>query len=105
MQRLKNGTFGRNLQCHARTIKEVNTFLEKDHKKEVKDAGLIAEAQRIEHYEISGYGTAARYAKELGLKDIQDKLHKTLEEERKTDEKLNKIAEKRLIREAKKENA
>ena len=83
-------------------IKEVNSFLRKDHRKEVKDEGLIAEAQRIEHYEISGYGTAARYAKELGMKDIAEKLHRTLEEERKTDEKLNGLAENRLNQEAKK---
>ncbi len=82
-------------------IKELHGFLRKDHAKEVKDAGLIAEAQRMEHYEIAGYGTAARYAKELGFKDMAEKLHKTLEEERAADEKLTKLAERRLNREAK----
>lgn len=82
-------------------IKELNHFLEQDTEKDVKDAGLVAEAQRIEHYEISGYGTTVRYAKELGYKDIASKLHKTLEEEFKTDEKLTKIAEARLNKAAK----
>lgn len=82
-------------------INELKTFLRKDHEKEVRDAGLIAEAQRMEHYEIAGYGTAARYAKELGFKDVAEKLHKTLEEERAADEKLTKLAERRLNREAK----
>lgn len=82
-------------------IKELDSFLKDDTEKDVQDAGLIAEAQRMEHYEISGYGTTIRYAKELGYDDIASKLHKTLEDEYKTDEKLTKLAESRLNREAK----
>ncbi len=82
-------------------IKEAESFIKEDADKEVKDAGLIAEAQRVEHYEISGYGTATRYAKELGHDKIAEKLHKTLEEEYGADEKLNKMAEGRLNRKAK----
>lgn len=82
-------------------IKEAESFIKEDADKEVKDAGLIAEAQRVEHYEISGYGTAARYAKELGHDEIGKKLHKTLEEEYGADEKLNKMAEGRLNKKAK----
>ena len=82
-------------------IKELDHFLEQDTEKDVKDAGLVAEAQRIEHYEISGYGTTIRYAKELGYKEIASKLHKTLEEEFSADEKLTKIAEGRLNKKAK----
>lgn len=81
-------------------IKEAESFIEEDAESEVKDAGLIAEAQRVEHYEISGYGTAVRYAKELGHDKIANKLHKTLEEEYKADEKLNKMAEGRLNKKA-----
>lgn len=82
-------------------IKEAESFIKEDADKEVKDAGLIAEAQRVEHYEISGYGTAVRYAKELGHDKIADKLYKTLEEEYSADEKLNKMAEGRLNKKAK----
>lgn len=64
------------------------------------DAGLIAEAQRIEHYEISGYGTAVRFAKELGHNDIAKTLHKTLDEEYDADKALDKLAENRLNKKA-----
>ena len=83
-------------------IKEAESFLEEDAEKDVRDAGLIAEAQRVEHYEISGYGTAVRYAKELGHDDIAKKLQKTLDEEYKTDDLLTDMAEDRVNRKAKK---
>lgn len=83
-------------------IEEAESFLEEDADEDVKDAGIIAEAQRVEHYEISGYGTVIRYAKELGHDKIAKKLAKTLDEEYKADQDLNKMAEGRLNREAKK---
>lgn len=83
-------------------IEEAESFLKEKADDDVRDAGIIAEAQRIEHYEISGYGTAVRYAKELGHKEIAKKLQKTLDEEYKTDQDLTKMAESRLNREAKK---
>ena len=58
-------------------VKEADSFLKEDANPDVRDAGIIAEAQRVEHYEISGYGTVIRYAKELGHKNIADKLAKT----------------------------
>ncbi|MGO3182063.1 MAG: YciE/YciF ferroxidase family protein [Aequorivita sp.] len=79
-------------------IKNVEGFLKEDIEKEVKDIGLISGAQCIEHYEISGYGTAVRYAKELGHDDIAKKLQETLNEEYNCDEKLTAIAEDRLNR-------
>ncbi len=81
-------------------IKEAQSMIDEDAEKAVKDAGLIAEAQRVEHYEISGYGTVVRYAKELGHTAIAKKLQKTLDEEHSADEKLNKMAEKRLNKKA-----
>ena len=82
-------------------VKEAESFLEEDAEKDVMDAGLIAEAQRVEHYEISGYGTAVRFAKELGYDDIASKLQKTLDEEYKADNLLTDMAEDRLNRKAK----
>lgn len=82
-------------------VKEAESFLEEDAEKDVMDAGLIAEAQRVEHYEISGYGTAVRFAKELGYDDIASKLQKTLDEEYKADDLLTNMAEDRLNRKAK----
>ncbi|UOB16732.1 YciE/YciF ferroxidase family protein [Abyssalbus ytuae] len=81
-------------------IKEAESFLEEDTDDDVLNAGLIAEAQRVEHYEISGYGTAVRYARELGHDEIANTLQKTLNEEYDADKKLNQMAEGRLNEEA-----
>lgn len=59
---------------------------------EVMDAALIAAAQRIEHYEISGYGTAAHYAGRLNHPDAAGLLRQTLAEEQHTDTMLNDLA-------------
>jgi ferritin-like metal-binding protein YciE len=81
-------------------IKEARNFLKEDADEDVKNAGMIAEAQRIEHYEISAYGTAVRYAKELGHEKVAKKLHDTLDEEYEADEKLNDLAEDRINKKA-----
>lgn len=81
-------------------IKEAESFIKEKKDEDVNNAGLIAEAQRVEHYEISGYGTAIRYAKELGHKKIASKLKETLDEEYGADDKLNVMAEQRLNRKA-----
>src|SRR6476660_2036884 len=57
------------------------------------DAGLLAAAQAVEHYEISRYGTLRTWAEELGLEDAASLLEETLEEEKATDEALTEIAE------------
>ncbi|MGB6936306.1 MAG: ferritin-like domain-containing protein [Xanthobacteraceae bacterium] len=57
------------------------------------DAGLLAAAQAVEHYEMSRYGTLRTWARELGLNDAVRLLEQTLEEEKKTDATLTKIAE------------
>jgi ferritin-like metal-binding protein YciE len=56
------------------------------------DAGLIAAAQKVEHYEIASYGTLATYAKILGLNNALELLKETLAEEKETDEKLTELA-------------
>ena len=58
----------------------------------VKDAALISAAQRVEHYEIAGYGTARTLADELDLDDAKDLLDQTLDEESNADKLLTKIA-------------
>jgi ferritin-like metal-binding protein YciE len=57
-----------------------------------KDAALIAAAQRVEHYEIAGYGTARTLADQLGHDDVKRLMNETLDEEAAADEKLTKIA-------------
>ena len=59
----------------------------------VLDAGLIAAAQHVEHYEIASYGTVATWAKLLGRTDDAELLAQSLEEEKQTDEKLTQLAE------------
>jgi ferritin-like metal-binding protein YciE len=58
----------------------------------LRDAGLVASAQKLEHYEIAAYGTAAALASQLELRDDQRMLHDSLEEERKTNAALTKLA-------------
>lgn len=82
-------------------IKEAKEFISEDASKEVRDAGIIADAQRIEHYEISAYGTAVQFAKGLHKNDITKKLQKTLDEESSADEKLNKLAVDNINKQAK----
>ncbi len=58
----------------------------------VRDADLIGAAQRVEHYEMAGYGTARAFAKALGLSRVADLLQRTLNEEGATNKKLTQIA-------------
>lgn len=85
-------------------IDEAESFLEDDSDSDVRDAGIIAESQRIEHYEISAYGTAAQYAKALDLDETAQLLQMTLEEEAHADETLNNLAVNNLNRQAKNNN-
>jgi ferritin-like metal-binding protein YciE len=64
------------------------------------DAGLLAAAQAVEHYEISRYGTLRTWAEELGLNDAASLLQETLDEEKATDQALTKIAESVVNQEA-----
>lgn len=59
----------------------------------IKDAALIAAAQRVEHYEMAGYGSARNFAQRCGRQDVADLLHQTLQEEGGADKKLTQIAE------------
>jgi ferritin-like metal-binding protein YciE len=69
------------------------------------DAGLLAAAQAVEHYEISRYGTLRAWAQELGLDDAVDLLKETLDEEEATDEALTELAESLVNQEAQEEEA
>jgi ferritin-like metal-binding protein YciE len=73
-------------------IKEGGEMIEEDPGPEELDAGLISAAQRVEHYEMAGYGCVATYAKLLGETEAESLLRKTLEEERDTDKKLTKLS-------------
>jgi hypothetical protein len=68
--------------------------------RDCRDAGIIASAQRVEHYEIAVYGSLATWARQLGLPDDARVLHGILEEEKRADEKLSHLAEQGVNREA-----
>jgi ferritin-like metal-binding protein YciE len=74
-------------------IKEGELMVKAEGKSDVRDAGLIGAAQRVEHYEIAGYGTARTLARRLGETEIASVLQQTLNEESEADKKLTDIAE------------
>jgi ferritin-like metal-binding protein YciE len=68
-----------------------------------RDAGIIMSAQKVEHYEISAYGSLASIATTLGMNEVADILHETLEEEKETDANLSSLAENNINLEAEQE--
>lgn len=74
-------------------LEEGSEMIKEDADPDVMDAGLIAAAQKVEHYEISAYGTLIAYANLLGMDTAAKTLKETLDEERATDEKLTVLAE------------
>jgi ferritin-like metal-binding protein YciE len=81
-------------------IEEGNELLQEDAEPDVLDAGMIAAAQKVEHYEIASYGTARAWAQRLGYDQAARILQETLEEESMANEKLTKIAESHVNMEA-----
>ena len=73
-------------------IEEANEVIESTEKNEVRDAALIAAAQKVEHYEIASYGTLATLAEQLAYPAAVKLLAQTLEEEKETDLKLTDLA-------------
>ena len=73
-------------------IKEAGKMIEMLKGDDLRDAGLLASAQKLEHYEIAAYGSVAALAGQLELRDDQQLLHDSLEEEKRTDELLTSLA-------------
>jgi ferritin-like metal-binding protein YciE len=74
-------------------LKEGAELVEKGWEDAVRDAAIIAAAQRVEHYEMAGYGCARTYAELLGDEDAGELLQKTLDEEKEANDKLTELAE------------
>jgi ferritin-like metal-binding protein YciE len=81
-------------------LAESERLLDQDIVKEVRDAAMIGAAQKIEHYEIAGYGTARTFAEMLGEEEAAKLLQMTLDEEIETDERLTELAEDTINAEA-----
>ena len=73
-------------------IEEGNEWMEEDASPQVMDAGLIAAAQRVEHYEMAGYGTVHNFSELLGEKQAAGLLAETLQEEKAADKQLTALA-------------
>jgi ferritin-like metal-binding protein YciE len=84
---------GKHCAGMAGIVEEGSEKLQEDMEGSVLDACLIASAQKVEHYEISAYGTAIAWAEALGLNDVAEVLTETLNEEKAADEKLSALAE------------
>lgn len=81
-------------------IEEAKELISEKPDPDVLDAGLIAAAQHIEHYEMAGYGCARTYARQLGFSEQADMLQTTLDEEGTTDKLLTELAERSINIEA-----
>ncbi len=84
---------GKKCQAMAGLVEEGSETISEDATPAVKDALLIAAAQRVEHYEIAAYGTVKTFAQTLGHDDAAKLLDETLQEEVETDEKLTEAAQ------------
>jgi ferritin-like metal-binding protein YciE len=82
-------------------LDEGEDLMDEDAPPAVADAALISSAQRVEHYEMAGYGTICNFASRLGFEDHAKLLHQTLEEEREADRKLTTLADSYINEEAK----
>jgi len=83
---------GKKCKAMEGLIEEGKELMEEDAEPEVLDAGLIGAAQKVEHYEIAGYGTVRTYAQMLGNEQAARLLQQTLDEEGATDKKLTELA-------------
>lgn len=94
----KIGVSPRALRCEAMDgiLAEAKDLMDEADSQDVCDAGMIASAQTVEHYEIARYGTLIAWADRLGNKEASDLLKETLEEEKKTDRLLTQLAEKEI---------
>jgi ferritin-like metal-binding protein YciE len=81
-------------------VKEGGDMMSQWGSDDVRDAGLIAWAQKVERYEIAGYGCVRTWASQLAKFDVARLLEETLDEEKNADAKLNSIAENRVNKEA-----
>lgn len=99
-KRLDKGQSGKVCKAMRAIIEEGEDMVEEAKEADVRDATIIAAAQKVEHYEISGYGTAATFAEQLGFSEDHDILTETLAEEKEADKKLTNIAKSMVNKEA-----
>jgi ferritin-like metal-binding protein YciE len=99
-EKLEVPTRGAKCPAMEGLIEEGKEILEADMEDQVRDAALICAAQRVEHYEIAGYGCARTFAQQLGHEAVAQTLQAILDEEKATDEKLTELAMQHINQEA-----
>lgn len=95
-KRLARSPKGKKCKGMEGLLEEGKEMMEEDAEPEIRDAALISAAQRVEHYEIAGYGTVRTYARLLGENGDAELLQQTLAEEGETDKKLSQLAERSI---------
>ncbi|MEK0084832.1 ferritin-like domain-containing protein [Benzoatithermus flavus] len=83
---------GKRCEAMEGLLEEARSTMEEIEDNSVLDVGMIINAQKVEHYEIAGYGSLVALANQLGLKDAAQLLEQTLSEEKEADRKLNEVA-------------
>jgi ferritin-like metal-binding protein YciE len=91
---------GKKCKAMEGLVEEGKEIIEEDGEGSVIDTGLIGAAQRVEHYEMAGYGCAREMAHSLGMSDVAALLQETLNEEMAADKKLTKIARSEVLKDA-----
>jgi ferritin-like metal-binding protein YciE len=96
------GATPRAIRCEAMDgiLAEAKDVMQEIEDAQVHDAGMLAAAQTVEHYEIARYGTLIAWADQLGMKDASKLLRETLDEEKKTDELLSRLAKENINQKA-----
>jgi ferritin-like metal-binding protein YciE len=99
-QYLKETAKGKHCAAMEGLIKEADELISEKPPADTLDAGLIAAAQKVEHYEIAGYGSLATWAKQMNNDHCLQRLVQTLDEEKSTDQKLTELAKSHINVEA-----
>ena len=92
-EKLDQKPSGKTCQAMKGLIEEGSEIMDQEGEEHVLDAGLIAAAQKVEHYEMASYGTVRTWAEMLGEEDAAELLQQTLDEEGETDKRLTELAE------------
>ncbi len=95
-EQLDEDPSGETCEAMKGLVKEGDSYVKAKGDDDVRDAGLIGAAQRVEHYEIAGYGTVRSLARRLGENSAAELLQQTLDEEGAADQKLTDIAESKV---------
>ena len=99
-EELEISTRGAKCPAMEGLVEEGKTILEEDMEDDVRDAAIICAAQRVEHYEMAGYGCARTFAEQLGHQNAARLLQQTLDEEKAADAKLTEVAMQSVNQEA-----